>query len=29
MPMLSRGQPEASFSLLRGEEIKEVTEKLN
>ena len=28
-PMLSGDQPEASISLLKGEEIKEVTEKLN
>ena len=28
-PMLRGDQPEASISLLRGEEIKEVTEKLN
>ena len=28
-PMVSGDQPEASISLLKGEEIKEVTEKLN
>ena len=28
-PMLSGDRPEASISLLKGEEIKEVTEKLN
>jgi hypothetical protein len=28
-PMLNGDQPEASISLLKGEEIKEVTEKLN
>jgi hypothetical protein len=29
VPMLSDGQPEASITLLKGEEIKKVTEKLN